>query len=167
MEKTWKLDPQQYTLDTIKKTTTYFKTRVRSLIACTATSYSLSRVMETMRSCAKRDMRGLLGFIWLVSEMMSVQWQTNIHRAWARCLLLCVRVWNNKVGAVVLKVSSRWCWPWSGWWRAPVLRWALCCSRDPAELSDTSDVPRLAGIENQKTVIYPVHGPVFLLSLQN
>lgn len=34
----------------LSKTTTYFKTRVSSLIACTATSYSLSRVIETMRS---------------------------------------------------------------------------------------------------------------------
>lgn len=30
---------------------THCKTRVRSLMACTATSYSLSRVIDTMRSC--------------------------------------------------------------------------------------------------------------------
>lgn len=33
----------------------YCNTSVSSFIACTATSYSLSSVMETMRSCKKRD----------------------------------------------------------------------------------------------------------------
>lgn len=65
---TWKL----HLSNTIKQTATYFKTRVSSLIACTATSYSLSRVMETIRSCANGEMTdpmsNFIKSITLVSE---------------------------------------------------------------------------------------------------
>lgn len=43
--------PSQKKWDPFKVEVTYCKTSVRSLIACTATSYSLSRVIDTMRSC--------------------------------------------------------------------------------------------------------------------
>lgn len=57
------------TFANIKNTTTYFKTRVRSLIACTATSYSLSRVIETIRSCSMTEMTHSTG---LISSLQSV-----------------------------------------------------------------------------------------------
>lgn len=52
-----------YKSNTNKNRATYFKTRVSSLIACTATSYSLSRVMETIRSYAKRETTDLMSYL--------------------------------------------------------------------------------------------------------
>lgn len=126
----------------IQKIPTYFKTRVSSLIACTATSYSLSSVMETIRSY-KRQMKEWMTFR-VTNDILRVQ-STMSDQAASCCS---VRVRSDEVWAVVSTMSSRWCWPWSDWWRVPILHWAPCCSTDPAELSGTSDVPLLARTEN-------------------
>ena len=141
---------EQYQSVNLENTATYFKTRVSSLIACTATSYSLSRVMETIRSWerAKEEWDTVLMSYWAKgSNLMSVQVSVGINLILSpESSMLKERDWE--VWDVVSKFTSRWCSPWSDWWRVPILHWALCCSRDPAGLSDTSDVPHLAGKQN-------------------
>lgn len=93
---------------------THCKTSVSSLMACTATSYSLSRVIDTMRSC---------------------QWEQTYVSDTALYNISC----HIKCASLYWSGS-----PWSDLWRAPVVRRALCCRTNPAELSGTSAAPHLA-----------------------